>query len=73
MRNITLTMDEDLIEKGKAYAQALGISFNALVRRLLEKQVVQESDWIEYCFEKMDEADGHSGGKPWNRDDLYDV
>jgi hypothetical protein len=73
MRNITFSMDEELIEKGKAYAKAHGISFNALIRRLLEKHVLQDKGWIEDAIRLMDAAEGRSGGRKWRREDLYDV
>ena len=73
MRNVTLAMDSELIEKGREYARRHGMSFNALIRDLLRKRILQESDWIAESFRAMDEADGHSGGQRWTREDLYDA
>lgn len=73
MRNVTLTMDDELIEKGREYAQRHGMSFNALIRDLLKRRITQDSDWVEESFRAMDAADGHSGGKRVRRDELYDA
>lgn len=39
MVNITLSMDDDLLKAGREYAKAHDISFNVLVRRLIEQTV----------------------------------
>ncbi len=74
MKNITLSMDEDLLAKGRHYAKNHNLTLNSLVRLLLQRTVESESkNWTQECFEKMDSAGGHSGGRTWSRDDLYDV
>ena len=73
MRNVTLAMEEQLIEKGREYARRRGMSFNALIREQLYKLVYQQSDWTEETFRAMDEAAGASGGRKWRRSELYDV
>lgn len=73
MRNVTLSMDEELLEKGRDYAKRHGMSFNALIRDLLRRRVVQESDWVAESFRRMDEAGGRSAGRNWKREDLYDA
>ena len=72
MRNVTLSMDEELLQKGREYARSHGMSFNALIRDLLRRRVIQESDWVAESFRRMDEAGGRSGGRTWKREDLYD-
>jgi hypothetical protein len=48
------------------------MSLNALLRKLLKATVEPESpDWLEHCFLQMDQANGDSGGKKWNREELY--
>ena len=73
MRNVTLAIDEKLIEKGREYARTRGMSFDELVREQLRELVDQPSDWTEETFRAMDKAAGGSGGRRWRRDDLYDV
>jgi len=74
MQNLTLSVDEKLIEEGRRYARAHHTSLNALVRNLLAKTVRENrTHWIEECLSKMDAAHGHSRGRKWKREDLYDV
>lgn len=74
MKNITLSMDDDLLEAGRKYAQEHNISFNALVRDLVSRTVAPESSvWVQELFAKIEKAQGHSGGETWNREDLYDA
>lgn len=74
MRNITLSIDDDLLEKGRDYARSHNISLNVLVRRLLEQAVVRkDSRWLDEMFELMDKVNVSSKGKRWTRDELYRV
>jgi len=74
MKNITLSVSEELVEQGRRYAQEHHTTLNALVRDLLAQVVREErADWVVECLTKMDAAKGHSGGKKWKREDLYDV
>ena len=72
MANITISIDEILLKKGREYARKHQISLNRLIRKLLSQTV--ESDrliWLDECFEIMDKAKGNSRGQVWNREDLY--
>lgn len=72
MRNITLALDDDTLDAGRAYAQRHQTTLNALVRELLVKTVVANREaMIEEMFRLMDAHPGHSGGKRWTRDELY--
>jgi hypothetical protein len=74
MKNITLSIDDDLLEKGREYARAHNISLNVLVRRLLEQAVVRkETHWLDEMFRMMDKLNVSSKGKRWTRDELYRV
>lgn len=74
MKNITLSIDDDLLEKGREYARSHNISLNVLVRRLLEQAVVRsQSQWLDDMFRLMDKANVSSNGKRWTRDELYRV
>lgn len=74
MKNITLSIDDELLQKGREYARAHNISLNVLVRRLLEQAVVRkESRWLDDMFDLMDKANVSSKGKRWTRDELYRV
>jgi hypothetical protein len=72
MRNITLAMDEEILVLGREYAKRHNMSFNALVRKSLEKTVKHTSkDWIDEMFKDMDKEKVNSKGAKWRREDLY--
>ena len=72
MKNITLSMDKEMLRRGRDYARRHNISFNALVRRLVEQAVCEDStQWIDETFSLMDDAKASSGGKKWSRDELH--
>ena len=73
MKNITLSIDDDLLERGREYARSHNISLNALVRRLLQNVVARKNEnWVDEMFAVMDELNVRSEG-PWTRDELYRV
>lgn len=72
MPNITISLDEDLIRKGRNYAKKNNTSLNNLIRMLLKKTVTSsESDWLDELFHKMDQTNADSNGAEWKREDLY--
>lgn len=74
MPNITISMDENLLKSGREYAKKHHTSMNALIRKLLEQNVIPQSkDWLEECFSLMDRAKVDSKNRRWKREDLYDV
>jgi hypothetical protein len=74
MKNVTLAIDEKLVEESRLYAREHHTSLNKLIRDLLARTVRGEgSDWTEDCFRAMDAANGRSGGRRWKREDLYDA
>lgn len=74
MKNLTLAVDDKLVEDGRRYAREHHTSLNTLVRDLLARTVRDVPvDWTAECLRKMDVAKGHSGGRKWKRQELYDV
>ena len=74
MKNITIALDEEVIKAGREYARAHNTSLNGLIRSLLEQTVKPESrQWLDECFELMDQAQANSQGTKWKREDLYRV
>ena len=72
MKNITLALDEETLEAGRAYARRHQTTLNALVRELLVKTVVADrSAGVDEMFRSMDADPGDSRGTPWKREDLY--
>ncbi len=74
MKNITISVDEKVLEAGREYAKKHDISLNALIRKLLTQTVQPDSeDWLDECFLLMDKAGAYSDGEKWSREDLYDI
>lgn len=74
MKNITLSIDEDILQAGREYARNHNISFNVLVRKLVEQTVVTKKDyWLNDTFSLMDKLHVTSGDEKWSREELYRV
>ena len=73
MKNVTISINEDLLKAGRKYAEEHHVSLNALLRQLLAKAVLKSTkkEWLAESFAIMDKAKGNSKGKKWNREDLY--
>lgn len=72
MKNITLSMDEKTLKAGREYAKMQGLSFNDLVRRLVEQTVLSSGNhWLDDVFTLMDSVDASSQGRSWTREELY--
>jgi hypothetical protein len=72
MKNITLAIDEDTLKLGREYARKHKVSFNILVRRLIEQTVKESStQWLDEAFTLSDKNPVSSNGKKWKREDLY--
>ena len=74
MRNITISLEDEVLEAGCEYARRNKTSLDALIRQLLTQTVMPASShWLEECFALMDKAQADSDGWDWRREDLYDV
>jgi len=74
MPNVTLSIDTDLLEKGRKYAQSHHTSLNSLIRKLLFRELQNEPDiWIDELIKESEQSTGNSNGKKWTRNELYDV
>ena len=74
MKNITISIDDEVLEAGRKYAQRHSMSLNTLIRKLLAQTVLPSSKtWLDECFQLMDRANANSGGRRWKREELYDV
>lgn len=77
MKNVTLAIDERLLDQARSLAERRRTSLNALVRSLLAHEVEQE-DRIAWAREGMrklieDKQKRGEGAPPfrWNRDENY--
>ena len=74
MKNITLSIEEHVLQAGREYARQHNVSFNVLVRRLIEQTVFQKQNrWLDDTFLLMDKANVTSSGTRWDREELYRV
>jgi len=74
MANITLALDDDLLQASREYAQQHQLSLNAFIRDLLTRTVTSSKQvWVDECLSHLEKAGGNSRGQRWKRDDLYDV
>ena len=72
MKNITLALDEETLEAGRAYAHRHQTTLNRLVRELLVKTVVADRQAaVREMFRLMDAHPGNSHGHRWTREELY--
>jgi hypothetical protein len=72
MKNITLALDEETLDAGRAYAQRHQTTLNALVRELLVRTVVADREAaVREMFRLMDAHPGNSCGQRWTREELY--
>jgi hypothetical protein len=72
MKNITLALDEKTIDAGRSYAQKHHTTLNALVRELLDKTVMADTEAaVREMFRLMDEHPGNSHGRRWTREELH--
>ena len=72
MQNITLAIEEGLLQRGRTYAQSNGTTLNALVRDLLRKTVMPETMGIEGFLALAEEYSVDSGATIWTREEIYD-
>ncbi len=74
MKNITLSIDDDILQAGREYARAHDMSFNVLVRKLIEQTVIPQKDkWLSDTFTLMDKIQVSSSENKWTREELYRV
>jgi hypothetical protein len=70
--NVTLSIDDQLVNKARKKAEALGKSLNQLIRDYL--QTVAGGDDPERSIEEFNRLSGtgHSRGWRFNRDEIHD-
>jgi hypothetical protein len=74
-KNITLAIDESVLEEARVYAAKRNTSVNGLVRDFLEG-IAKQEDRTERARRRLRELAERStlevGEVTWKRDDLYD-
>ena len=75
MKNITLSIDENVLSEVRRYAATRDTTVNALVRDFLTRLATQENRAAkarQRLLELSDTSEGRMGDQKWNRERLYD-
>lgn len=72
-KNVTISLEEELLKAGKRYAKLKGTSMNQMFRDFLRSKVVGENsnEIADDLLEALDQAAGNSSGRRWSREDAY--
>ena len=72
--NVTVAIDDRIVERARAIAKSQNTSLQALVRRYLETLTGDSSsqDVADELMALMKTHGGHSGGATFRREDAYD-
>jgi len=77
MKNVTLAIDEKLLDQARGLAEKRKTSLNAMIRSLLAAEIEQEDRiaWAKEGMRRLIEEKQKRGesGPPftWNRDEIY--
>ncbi len=73
MKNVTLSIPNDLLEKSREYATRHGTSLNEYIRELLRRNVRPETEHtIDSLLRHCEDLKIDQSTWKWNRDELYD-
>jgi len=75
MKNITLSIEEDVLREARKIAAERGTTVNAIVRANLAELVRQKKrtrDALKRMRELAEKGGMEIGEKTWNRDDLHE-
>ena len=72
MANVTLAIEDKLLEKSRQYASQRGTSLNALLREMLANLTNETGAEIEQMINRLRNTKGHSGGVKIDRESLYE-
>ncbi|MCL2606165.1 MAG: DUF6364 family protein [Coriobacteriia bacterium] len=70
MPNVTLRMDEELLERGRKYADRNGTTLTALIRDYVDRATAENGNVIDGWRNRAQVAQGNSQGRTWTREDL---
>ena len=71
MANVTLSIPDDLLKRGRRYALSRGTSLNALVRDLLTETVSNPESAVDSMIERLRQSAGDSMGVKITREELH--
>jgi metal-responsive CopG/Arc/MetJ family transcriptional regulator len=73
MKNITLSIPDDLLAKSREYASKRGTSLNEFIRMLLRQTIsASEQDPVKKLIEHTQDIQIQTKDWKWNRIEVYD-
>jgi plasmid stability protein len=73
MKNVTLSLPEDLLSKSRAYAAHHGTTLNQMIRELLKRNVTTtEESVVQSLIDHTQRTAVSMKGQAWNREDAYE-
>ena len=72
MANITLSLDDELLQKGREYATSRGTSLNSLVREYIKDLAYPTKEEVDGIISRLRKIEGNSKGVKFDRDSLYE-
>jgi hypothetical protein len=70
--NITLSIDEHIVERAREKLRAVGKSVNEEIREHLRQVAGDDAVDMDIEFLRRTAGQGDSKGSKWNRDELYE-
>jgi len=71
--NVTLSIDEQTVNRARQLAQQQGTSLNQMIRDYLEALTAGDPGQALTELERLwNEEEGDSGGWTWNREEVHD-
>lgn len=72
--NLTISVDDELLERARELARRRGVSLQELLRDQLRKLAGSRTggEVADELLELMASSGGRSGGRRWQRQDAYD-
>ncbi len=73
MKNITLSIPDDLVTQAREYATKHGTTLNALIRKLLKSTVqTGQQNKAHHILKEMEKMKSPVKHIDWRREDLYE-
>jgi hypothetical protein len=71
MANVTLSIPDELLKRGRSYAESRGSSLNALLRQLLRETISTPHSAVDAMIERLEKSMGDSQGVKISREELH--
>lgn len=71
MVNVTLAFDELTLQGGCERAGSMGLSLNAYIQRLIQRDTQCDGSWLDELFAWMDANPLSAQGVTWTRDGIH--